>query len=124
MVIHNCHRFWALVSPTKNDPPLVIDADRMPPLPLAFEGLRLPGGTAKSRSVPLPIFLSGEHKKVGAGPPANWGNLSPTLGMPGSLTWGSIRAQRRLAPTFLCSLAKRKPRVAPSSEISDHSALP
>ena len=40
MVIDNCHRFRASVSPTKYNPPLIINADRVPALSLASEGLQ------------------------------------------------------------------------------------
>ena len=40
MIIDNCYRLRAFLSPTKNDSPLVIDADRVPALPFAFESLQ------------------------------------------------------------------------------------
>ena len=40
MVIDNCHRFRASVSPTKYNPPLIINADRVPALSFASEGLQ------------------------------------------------------------------------------------
>lgn len=57
----------------------------------------------QNRFLPGCLLSKFESIKIRVLEPVNWGNLSPILGMAGSLTRDRSEPKKRLAPTFLCS---------------------